>query len=158
MIFDPEIELANIETQPEWIGVQIKVEQLQKKRSELMARFEQFKNDKILSIIDEVDQDLILFQNIMAFWIRNYQKMESLYNSFQDSIKEINKGASQLNLINDLKQAHKYEHDENVILSQVFIELAENKGMDAAKMKSSLDKLRSKVNEYWKSMIKQLDE
>ena len=156
MIFDPKIELANIESQPEWIGVHVKIKQLQEKRADLMAKFERFKNDKILNLIDEVDKDLELFSNIIAFWIRNHRGMKALYNSFEESIAEINKGAAQLNLINDLRIAYTMEGDTQQIISESFIELAESKGMDVKDMKQSFKKLQDKINEYWKHMLKQL--
>lgn len=156
MIFDPEIELKNIESQPEWIGVHVKIKQLQDKRADLMAKYEKFENVKILNAVTEVDKDLELFSNIIAFWIRNHQGMKNLYKSFEDSIAEINKGAAQLNLINDLRIAYTMEGDTQKIISESFIQLAENKGMDVKDMKQSFKKLQDKINEYWKHMLKQL--
>ncbi len=156
MIFDPEIELKNIESQPEWIGVHVKIKQLQDKRADLMSKYEKFENVKILNAVTEVDKDLELFSNIIAFWIRNHQGMKALYNSFEDSITEINKGAAQLNLINDLRIAYTMEGDTQQIISESFIELAESKGMDVKDMKQSFKKLQDKINEYWKHMLKQL--
>jgi len=156
MIFDPEIELKNIESQPEWIGVHVKIKQLQDKRADLMAKYDKFENLKILNAVTEVDKDLELFNNIIAFWIRNHRGMKALYNSFAESITEINKGAKQLNLINDLRIAYTMEGDTQQIISESFIQLAESKGMDVKDMKQSFKKLQDKINQYWKHMLKEL--
>ena len=156
MIFDPEIELRNIESQPEWIGVHKKIKQLQQTRADLMSKYEKFENVKILNAVTEVDKDLELFNNIIAFWIRNHQGLKALYNSFEESITEINKGAKQLNLINDLRIAYTMEGDTQQIISESFIQLAESKGIDVKDMKKSFKKLQDKIKEYWNHMLKQV--
>lgn len=157
MIFDPEVELKNIEGQPEWIGVKEKITSLKKKRADLMANYEKYGNDKTLGLVDRVDEDIHLFQNIISFWILNYQKMQRLYDSFESSIKEINKGADQINLINDLKMAYNYERKENEILAQTFIDLVEKKGMDVKTMDKALNNLRHLVKDYLKHINKLLN-
>jgi hypothetical protein len=158
MIFDPEIELKNIEDQPEWIGVNQKIESLQKKRVQLMAKFDKYNNDKILDLVNEVDEDLKLFESIISFWLSNYSKMDRLYKSFESSIKEVNKGSKQIDLINDLRTAYNYERKENIILSETFIELASSKGMETKKMDEALKDLRENVVNYLKHINKLLDE
>ena len=158
MIFDPEIELKNIEEQPEWIGVTNKIAQLKKDREELLKKYERFQNPSILNAALKIDDDLSLFESILAFWAQNYQKMERLYKSFEASIGEVNKGAKQLDLICDLRIAYEYERKENIILSETFIELAEKKGMETEKMNEALNKLRYLVRDYLKHMNKLLNE
>jgi len=157
MIFDPEIELLNIETQPEWIGVQFKIKQLQERRADLMVKFDKFGNEKILNVVNEVDSDLKLFESILELWIRNHQKLERLYKSFEDSINEINKGAKQLNLINDLKIAYTMEGDMQEVLCNTFIDLCNKKDIDTNNMESTFKKLRAKIKEYWNHMIKEVE-
>ena len=119
MIFDPEIELANIERQPEWIGVSQKIDELKRRRSELIKALIKFENDSTMKRIDEIDRDIQLFQNILSFWVMNYSKMDRLYKAFESQISEINRAADLLDQINDLREAYRYEVEENEILIDV---------------------------------------
>ena len=148
MIFDPEIEFQNIDDQLEIIGLPGKVKSLQDKRTELMNKYSKFENDKILDAVTVIDNDLKLFESIISLWISNLEKMKRLFESFEGSIIEINKGAKQLNLINDLNTAYNYERNENIILSESFVKLAESKGIDSKKMNDVLNDLRVNVKRY----------
>ena len=157
MIFDPQIEFANLENQLYLIGIPEKIESLQNKRSELMKKYEKFENVKILDAVQVIDQDLKLFESIISLWVDNTEKLKRLYESFEGSISEINKGAAQTNLIRDLNTAYNYERDENIILSNTFIKLASDMGMNTTKMDKALKDLRTNVTGYLKHMNKLLN-
>jgi len=113
-----------------------------------MKKYEKYENDKILDKVDYIDKELKLFESIISLWVANTEKVKRLYESFESSINEVNKGAAQLNLIKDLNMAYNYERNENLILSKTFIKLASDRGMTVDKMNKALNDLRDNVKDY----------
>ena len=148
MIFDPQIEFESLENQLYLIGLPEKIESLQNQRTELMKKYEKYENDKILDKVEYIDKELKLFESIISLWVLNTDKIKRLYESFESSINEVNKGAAQMNLIRDLNIAYNYEREENLTLSKTFIKLVTDKGMNATKMNQALNDLRRNVKEY----------
>lgn len=158
MIFDPYTELQNLEKQPEWCQVQAKIEKLQKSMGFYVSKFDSDPKDWIQKKINEIEEDLNLFRNILIFWKRNYTNMEQVCHHVTEQAKAANEGSKIMELIDDLRTAYKYESDHNVILSETFIRLCKHKGMEVDKMNSALDELRKNVIDYKKHINNRLKE
>lgn len=148
MIFDSEIELKNIESQPEWCGVMDRVKKLNEDKNRLIQRFDREPKEWIQKQIEKQDTEIKFFENILLFWSRNYKNMQHLSAKINMQVKVANKGEKLAGLIDDLRTAYKYQEDENLIIIQTFIKLCEQKELDPEKIKTVLFDLRNKTKEY----------
>lgn len=160
MIFDSKIELQLLESQPEWVGISAKVEALQKDLAYWNDRLSKDPKDWIAQKIEMIEKDVDLFQNIILFWAANYKKMQSVSDAVERQVKAANKGAELLDLINDLRIAYKYEYDENILLSQTFIDICEKKKFqNVNEIKAALRELAintKKYNDFLKVKLEQI--
>jgi hypothetical protein len=157
MIFDIEIELSWLEKQPEWCGIMAKVKEINNQKNKLIHRFDQDPKEWIQKAINKCDDEIKFFENILLFWSRTYSKMESIPKIIDNQAKLSNNGAKILDLIEDLKAAYTYDCKLDLVLTETFIKLANEKGMNTDKMDKSLHDLRIIVRDYQKHMFKQLD-
>jgi hypothetical protein len=157
MIFDPHIELQNLESQPEWCGVMDRVKQLNEEKNKLIHRFDKEPKEWIQKAIEKQDEEIKFFENILLFWSRNYRNLENFSKAIDAQIKVSNNGARILSLIEDLKIAYSYDNKMELVLSETFIKLAKSKGLDTDKMNEALNDLRFTVRDYKKHMFKDLN-
>lgn len=156
MILDFNIELSNIESQPEWIAVSGKIKRLVSRRKFLYDKYQKTAHDRILQDIEEIDQDIILFERILIFWERNYTAMANLKSMYEAKIEDLNKTADLRILIDDLKMLLDYENQEISILNEVILTAYRSK-MDAVKMETALNSLRQHVISYKKYLNGKLE-
>ena len=158
MIFDIDIELNLLESQPEWIGIQERIVSLNDQLQRNVNAFDKSPDKFNQKRIEKAESDIKFFENILLFWASNYQKMKNLSQVVNHQVEASNNGAKLLELIDDLRMAYTLEGETQMILSNTFIELVESKGLNANQMKESFSKLRAKINEYWNHMNKRLNE
>ncbi len=148
MIFDSEIELKNIEIQPEWCGVMDRVKILNEDKNRLIQRFDRDPKEWVQKQIEKHDEEIKFFENILLFWSRNYKNMQHLSDKVNLQVKIVNEGEKLAGLIDDLRTAFKYQEEENLIIIQTFIKLCEQKELDSKKIETVLFKLRNETKEY----------
>ncbi len=158
MIFDIKTELHLLESQPEWVGIQDRVESLKDTLQKNIFAFDKNPDRFNQKRVEHTEGEIKFFENILLFWATNYKNLESLSKTFEHQVEASNNGAKLLELIDDLREAHTLEGETQMIISKTFIELVESKGLNADQMKQSFSKLRAKINEYWKHMNKRLNE
>ena len=158
MIFDFEIELQLLESQPEWVGIQERIVSLQGTLHKNVIAFDKNPDKFNQKRIEHAEKEIKFFENILLFWASNYQKMKNLSQAVEHQIEASNNGAKLLELIDDLKMAYTLEGDTQMVLCKTFSNLVESKGMDATQMKQSFSKLHAKIKEYWGHMNKRLNE
>lgn len=158
MMINFEQELEFIESQPEWVGINKRVKDLLFQKENLVKKFDEKHSEWLQKSIEKCDEEIKFFENILLFWAANYKKLERFAKSIDHQIQVINKGADLLELIDDLKIAYTYAEKENIILSQTFIKLCEDKNMPIEKMDSFFKQLRITSRDYFNHMKKRLDE
>ena len=158
MIFDINIELKLLESQPEWVGIQERIVSLNDNLQRQVIAFDKSPDKFNQKRIEKAESEIKFFENILLFWASNYQKMKNLSQAVDHQVEASNNGAKLLELIDDLRIAHKFEYEENIILSETFIKLAEKKEIDTTNLKQSFSKLHSKIKEYWIHMNKRINE
>jgi hypothetical protein len=160
MIFDPKIELELLESQPEWIDVNSKIQTLTNELAHWTNRLSNDPKDWIAKKVQLIEKDLKLFENILLFWASNYNKLKLVSEAIERQTKVVNKGADILDLIADLQIAHKFEYQENLILAQTFIKLCEKNNIESSdKIKSALMELAintKKYNDFLKVKLKEM--
>lgn len=157
MIFDSEVELKLLESQPEWCGILEKVKEINNKKNSYIARFDKDPKEWIQKAIDACDQDIKFFENILLFWSTTYKKMAMVSDAVYNQSKIVNEGYRILSLIEDLKIGYTYDIKLDMVLSQACIDMAKEKGMNTDKMDKVLTDLRSTIREYRDHMFKALD-
>lgn len=158
MIFDIEIELKLLESQPEWIGIEERIKDLKNDHEKAIFNFDKNPDRFNQKRIEKAESEIKFFENILLFWALNYQKMKNLSAAVEHQVHASNQGAKLLELIDDLRMAYTLEDDTQMILCETFINLAKSKGLSTEQMKQSFSKLHSKIKEYWNHMNKRLNE
>ena len=158
MIFDIKTELQLLESQPEWVGIQERIVNLNNDLQYAVKSFDTRPDKYNQKRVEKAESEIKFFENILLFWATNYKNLENLSKTFEHQVEASNNGAKLLELIDDLKEAHTLEGETQMIISKTFIELVESKGLNADQMKLSFSKLRAKINEYWKHMNKRLND
>ena len=158
MIFDIDIELKLLESQPEWVGIEERIVSLNDQLQRNVITFDKSPDKFNQKRIEKIESEIKFFENILLFWATNYKNLENLSKTFEHQVEASNNGVKLLELIDDLRMAHTLEGETQMILSKTFIELAESKGLNADQMKESFSKLRAKINEYWNHMNKRLND
>ncbi len=158
MIFDIKTELQLLESQPEWIGIQERIVNLNNDLEKAIFNFDKNPDRFNQKRIEKAESEIKFFENILLFWASNYQKMKNLTVAIEHQIHASNEGAKLLELIDDLRMAYTLEGDTQMVLCKTFIELAKSKGLSTDQMKQSFSKLHAKIKEYWNHMNKQLNE
>lgn len=158
MIFDIDIELKLLESQPEWVGIEERILNLNDQLHRNVIAFDKNPDKFNQKRIEKTESEIKFFENILLFWATNYKNLENLSKTFEHQVESSNNGAKLLELIDDLRMANTLEANTQMILSNTFIELVESKGLNADQMKESFSKLRSKINEYWNHMNKRLND
>jgi hypothetical protein len=153
MILDFEIQLQDLESQPVWIEVDKKINQLKNRKQELLIAFDKYENEKVLALIENVDKDIQLFKNIIAFWALNYSNLEKFKADIQHNIEANNNGAQLLQQIDDLRMIWEHESKLNIDLSELILLKFQEKDI-----KDSLSKLKLKSNEYYKLLVQKIKE
>jgi hypothetical protein len=148
MILDFDIELENIEKQPEWCKVMDRVRQLKDEKNRLIIRLDKDPKEWIQKSIEKCDSEIKFFENILLFWSRNYRNLEAYKKTMDKQIEVSNHGAKLTGLIDDLRTAFRYQENENLVIIQTFIKLCKEKELDAEKIESVLFNLRTKTKEY----------
>ena len=158
MIFDSEIELKLLESQPEWCGVMSRVKELNEQKNQFINRLDKDPKEWIQKSIEKCDQEIKFFENILLFWSSNYAKLKSVSEAVEKQVKAANEGEKLLSLIDDLNIAYDYERNENIILSETFIKLAQTKGIETEKINKVLQNLRVNVRDYLKHINKKIND
>jgi hypothetical protein len=153
MIFDLQIELENLQKQPEYIGVSKKIDSLISLRKYYYDQYQKREHDTLLKKMEEVDNDIQLFQNILLFWKRNYEMVANLQKSFAEQVEAANKGGQLLTVIKDLNMVLEFETDYSNEVNKLLLTAYESK-MDTSKMTDALNSLRHKVKDYIKAINK----
>jgi hypothetical protein len=147
-IFDPVIELQILESQPEWIDINSRIETLKNDLIVLNKRLDRDPMEWVAKRISKIENEIKFFENIILFWATNYNKLKKVSEAFEKQAKIYNCGADLADLIEDLRMMLKYERDENLLLMETFVKLASNKGLDSDKFNSAMSKLRDKTKQY----------
>ena len=146
MIFDPKHELEFLETQPAWLGVEAKIKTLMERKSDLLESFDKLGNEKILKHIENVEADIQLFKNILAFWGLTYKKMVQLSDGVTEQANAANKGHDLLQCIDDLRMMYEGEYETNMDMLDWFV----NQNGNIKDIHGSYHKLRDQANKYYK--------
>jgi len=157
MIFDPEIELQLLESQPEWIGIKERIGGLKKDIEYYSMRLDKDPAEWIAKKITMLESDLNFYGNILALWITNYNKLKSLSEAVEKQSRIANEGERILSLVEDLRIAYTFHEKLDFTLCDVTVKIANEKGIDTDKMKNALKDLSVTVHDYSKHMFKELD-
>ena len=147
MILDFEIELEDLEKQPEWVGLNQRVKELAEEKQKITAWFEREPKEWMNRRLNAIEKDVQLFENILSFWAINYKKLAQLKNKFEFHAKDFNKNALYLQIIKDQQMI--IESDQEIFeeTSESILSILKDKPFA-----EGLNKLKNKVNEYYKTL------
>ena len=157
IIFDPEIELQLLESQPEWVGINTKIELLAKDLNYWNTKFDKDPQEWIVKKLAVIQEEINFFENILLFWAANYNKLKKVSDAFAKQASVINQGAKLYDLIEDMRIANTHDQKLELVLAETFIKLAESKGMDTKQMDIVLHDLRATVRDYRKMIFEKID-
>ena len=147
MILDFNIELEQLESQPEWIGVDQKIKELVKEKEWLVHKFEKDPKEWINKRLNELEKDIDLFKSILAFWGINHEKMKHFKKLFEEHSTDINERQDLLQLVEDQKMIIKHDIELIEMDAMIFRDILKRKDIS-----EGLIKLKNKVNEYFKKL------
>ena len=92
MIFDIDIELQLLESQPEWIGIQERIVSLNDQLQRNVIAFDKSPDKYNQKRIEKTESDIKFFENILLFWASNYQKLKNLSQAVNHQVEASNNG------------------------------------------------------------------
>lgn len=152
MIIDFNIELNDLESQPEWIGVDLRIKELTKERDNLSNRFEKDPQEWINKRLNQVQKDIDLFTGIIAFWSMNHEKMKLFKKLFEENASETNDRQRLLQQIDDLNFLVENNYSLIIMTNEVILEKFRDD-----KLSGSLLKLKEFANNYYLELKSRLN-
>ena len=148
MIIDFEDDLKFIERQPVMVGIDKRIKALTKKREDVMSKYQKYQNEKLIDVMNGIDEDIQFFKNILGFWALNYKWMEDLKKIMEANANNFNRLAALAQQVEDLRMIL----DDEMETHNYMYQYLGDKGHD------SMNKLRDKAREYYTKLKAKYDE